>query len=190
MAHRGHLALFPIVVFAALPAFAQTADDRITQLEKRLDALTQEVTQIHQEIDKLKGTSAPAPVPAPSDDLTKVDVVPATPAAPAQAQTAAQPQPSSALTDVQTVNNVFNPAASKVFNPDTSVIGNFFGKTGQSNPYEFGPNDRRSPFKLDEAEVAFQAFVDPYAKANFFFSFTPEGVDVEEGYAQFITLPW
>ena len=55
MAHRGHRALFPIVLFAALPVFAQTADDRLGQLEKRLDALTQEVTQIRQEIDKLKG---------------------------------------------------------------------------------------------------------------------------------------
>ena len=184
MAHRGHRALFPIVLFAALPVFAQTADDRLGQLEKRLDALTQEVTQIRQEIDKLKG-GAPAPsVPAATEDLTKVEVAPQT------APQAAQAAPSSALTDVQTVNNVFNPAASKVFNPDTSVIGNFFGKAGQANPYEFGPNDQRSPFKLDEAEVAFQAFVDPYAKANFFFSFTPEGVDVEEGYAQFVTLPF
>src|SRR5213075_3267814 len=68
--------------------------------------------------------------------------------------------------------------------------GNFIGKVGPANPYEFGPSDQRSPFKLDEAEVAFQAFVDPYAKANFFLSLTPQGIDVEEGYAQFVTLPW
>ena len=43
---------------------------------------------------------------------------------------------------------------------------------------------------MDEAEVAFQAFIDPYAKANFFLSLTPEGIDVEEGYANFITLPY
>jgi len=186
MAHRGHRAFFPMVFFAALPLFAHTADDRITQLEKRLDSLTQEVTQIRQEIDKLKGT--PAPAPAPSDDLTKIDVVQPQP------QPAAQPEPQPAqpptLTDVQTVNNVFNPAASKVFNPDTSVIGNVIGKAGQENPYEFGSSDLRSPFKLDEAEVAFQAFIDPYAKGNFFLSVSPEGIEVEEGYAQFVTLPW
>src|SRR5207302_8215314 len=100
MAHRGHRALFPIVLFAALPVFAQTADDRLGQLEKRLDALTQEVTQIRQEIDKLKG-GAPAPsVPAAAEDLTKIEVAPQT-TAPQPAQAA----PSSALTDVQTVNN-------------------------------------------------------------------------------------
>jgi hypothetical protein len=44
--------------------------------------------------------------------------------------------------------------------------------------------------ELDETEVAFQAFVDPYAKANFFLSLTPAGIDVEEGYAQFVNLPY
>ena len=43
---------------------------------------------------------------------------------------------------------------------------------------------------LDEAEVAFQAWVDPYAKANVFLSVTKQGIDVEEGYAQFVTLPY
>jgi len=168
MTHRGHRVLFPILLFAAFPLVAQTADDRVSQLEKRLDALTQEVAQIRQEIDKLKG--APAP-----DDLTKIDVAQPTP----------QPAAAPSLTDVQTVNNVVNPSASKVFNPDTSVIGNFLGKAGADNPY-----DPRSPFKLDEAEVSFQAFVDPYMKGNFFLSVSPEGIDVEEGYAQFVTLPW
>jgi len=46
------------------------------------------------------------------------------------------------------------------------------------------------PMQLDEAEVAFQAFVDPYAKANVFLSITPHGIDVEEGYATFVTLPY
>ena len=80
MTHRGHRALFPIVFFAALPAFAQTADDRLGQLEKRLDTLTQEVTQIRQEIDKLKGT----PAPASTEDLTKIEVAPLTAPQPGQ----------------------------------------------------------------------------------------------------------
>jgi hypothetical protein len=203
MARRGHLVFFPILFVAALPAFAQTADQRIGQLEKRLDALTQEVTQIRQEIDRLKGTApAAAPTPAPAaaaetEDLTKIDVVqpPAQPQPAATAQatgsTAVTSAPAPpALTDVQTVNNVFNPAASKAFNPDISAIGNFIGKAGQENPFEYGPNNLRAPFRLDEAEVAFQAFIDPYAKGNFFLSVTPDGIDVEEGYAQFVTLPW
>src|ERR1044071_8077885 len=188
MAHRGHRVLFSMIFLFAFPLAAQTADDRVGQLEKRLDALTQEVAQIRQEIDQLKGTPAAAPALAPTpatEDLTKIEVAP-----PPQTAPTATAQPASALTDVQTVNNVFNPAASKVFNPDASVIGNFIGHAGQRNDFEFGPNDVRSPFKLDEAEVAFQAFVDPYMKGNFFLSVSPEGIEVEEGYAQFVTLPW
>src|SRR5437870_686270 len=43
---------------------------------------------------------------------------------------------------------------------------------------------------LDEAEIAFQAFVDPYLKGNFFRSVTKDGIDVEEGYAQAVALPF
>ena len=73
--------------------------------------------------------------------------------------------------------------SSKVFNPDTSVIGNFVGVAGK-NPYS-----TQRPLELTEAEVAFQAIVDPYAKADFFLSATPEGLDVEEGYVTFTSLP-
>jgi hypothetical protein len=192
MARRGHPVLFLIVLFAAAPLFAQTAnDDRVHQLEQKLDALTQQIDSLRQELSQLKGAPA-TPTPAPAEDLTKIGVV--TPSAPAQPAAPQGPnptneQPSTAMTDVQTINNVPNPGASKVFNPDTSVIANFSGKAGRRNDFEF-PGSNRQPMQLEEAEVAFQAFVDPYAKANFFFSVTPAGIDVEEGYAQFVTLPY
>ena len=139
------------------------------------------MSDVREQLDQLKGVAPPPS--AATEDLTKIETVhqlaPPTPTA---------PQPS--LTDVQTINNVLTPGASKVFSPDISVIGNFLGKAGQRNPYEFGPDGMRPPMQLDEAEVAFQAFVDPYAKANFFLSLTPEGIDVEEGYANFVTLPY
>jgi hypothetical protein len=178
------------MLFAAAPLFAQqppaNIEDRVKQLEQRLDTLNQQMTAIRQELDTLKSASpAPAtPAPADADDLTKVDV--ATAAAPAATTPTAAPS----IGDVTTVNNASDPGASKVFNPDTSVIGNFLGKVGQSNPFEFGPDDRRRAMNLDEAEVAFQAWVDPYAKANVIFSVTKGGIDVEEGYAQFVTLPY
>ena len=37
--------------------------------------------------------------------------------------------------------------------------------------------------------MTFQAVVDPYARADFFLSFTPDGVEVEEGFLTFTTLP-
>jgi hypothetical protein len=177
-----------LLAFAAVPLFGQTADDtRITQLEKRLDDLSRQVTEIRQEIDRIKGAATTTPPPAQTEDLTKVEV--AQPAAATSIQTPAKEAPPTALTDVQTVNNVANPGASKVFNPDTSVIGNFLSHAGPKNTFEF-PDNPRAPFRLDETEVAFEAFVDPYAKAKVFLSITPAGIDVEEGYANFVTLPY
>lgn len=179
--------LWASMALAATPLFAQTQNERIEQLEKKLNDLTQQVQTIRTELDQLKG-GAPSPAPASTEaeDLTKVDVT----SAPAtqQSSNSATQQPS--LTNVETVNNQVSPAVAKVFNPDTSVIGNFMGKAGRLNPYEFPNSDPRQAMQLDEAEVAFEAFVDPYAKAKFFLSATPEGLEVEEGYAQFVTLPY
>lgn len=72
---------------------------------------------------------------------------------------------------------------SKIFNPDIAVIGNFLGAAGENDV-------RPAPaFEMNEAEATFQAVVDPYARADFFFSFSPEGVEIEEGYLTFPTLP-
>ncbi len=74
-------------------------------------------------------------------------------------------------------------AASKVFNPDIAVIGDFLGATGRNavNP---------SPaLQMHESEASFQAVVDPYARADFFLSFGESGVDLEEGFVTFPTVP-
>jgi hypothetical protein len=42
---------------------------------------------------------------------------------------------------------------------------------------------------MSEAEGSFQAIVDPYARADFFLAFSPEGVEIEEGFITFPTLP-
>src|SRR5256714_1144643 len=190
MTIRGHLT-FLLITLIALPLAAQqtTIEQRVQQLEKRLDQLSQQMTEVRAQLDELKGGVPPPPAANTEEDLTKIETVNA-PTASTSIQTPAQAPPPNALTDVQTVNNVANPGASKVFNPDTSVIGNFIGKAGPANPYEFGSSDMRPTFQLDEAEVAFQAWVDPYAKANFFLSLSPAGIDVEEGYANFVTLPY
>jgi hypothetical protein len=75
------------------------------------------------------------------------------------------------------------PSSSRVFNPDTSVIANFLGITGK-NPRNTSPT-----FQLTEVEVSLQAVVDPYSRADFFLAAGPEGLEVEEGYITFTTLP-
>ena len=63
------------------------------------------------------------------------------------------------------------------------MIGNFLGATG-SNPVNPEP-----ALQMPESEVSFQAVVDPYARADFFLAFGEEGVDLEEGFLTFPTLP-
>jgi hypothetical protein len=74
-------------------------------------------------------------------------------------------------------------AASKVFNPDMAVIGDFLGAAGRN---QVNPDPA---MQLHESEASFQAVVDPYARADFFISFGEEGVSVEEGYLTFTSLP-
>ena len=73
---------------------------------------------------------------------------------------------------------------SNYFNPSVSVIGNFLAVAGH-NPIENLP-----AASLRESEVALQAIVDPYARADFFLSFSESSVEVEEGFATFTALPW
>jgi hypothetical protein len=72
---------------------------------------------------------------------------------------------------------------SKIFNPDLAVIGNFVGAAGES------PRNPSPALEMQEIETSLQAVVDPYARADFFFAFSPEGVDVEEAFITFPTLP-
>ena len=74
-------------------------------------------------------------------------------------------------------------AASKIFNPDIAVIGNFVGVGGRN---EVRPEQSLA---MREAEASFQAVVDPYARADFFMAFAEEGVDLEEGFVTFPTVP-
>ena len=80
--------------------------------------------------------------------------------------------------------------------PDISVIGRFAAVYYQrdvevESPRDLsivGPADTVKPL-LQELEVAFQAVVDPYARADVFISFGDEGADVEEAYLTTLALP-
>ena len=74
-------------------------------------------------------------------------------------------------------------AASKIFNPDIAVIGDFLGAAGHN---EVNPSPT---FELHETEASFQAIVDPYTRADFFVAFGQEGVELEEGFITFPTVP-
>ena len=71
-------------------------------------------------------------------------------------------------------------ASSKVFNPDISVIGNFVAAGGKN---DVSPTP---PLQLSEVEASFQAVIDPYAKADFFLTFGPEGAGVKNLGAMYV----
>jgi len=80
------------------------------------------------------------------------------------------------------------PRSSLSFNPDIGVIGDFQGSY-------ISKGERNFDMYLNEAEISLQATVDPYARADFFLSFTRDpitgkyGVNVEEGYLTTLSLP-
>jgi hypothetical protein len=122
---------------------------------------------------------AAPPVPAPT---APPGVAPPVTPAPAEAQV---PAGAGGAGGPQGALPVYgNPGAlAKIFNPDISVIGNFLGAVGKNdvNPAPV--------FEMGEAEATFQAIVDPYARADFFLAFSPEGVEIEEGFLTLTSLP-
>ena len=104
-----------------------------------------------------------SPTPAPSPEPTPDPTPVPSPAPP--------PPPAPA------VNPTF-------FNPAIALIGNFLANVGHN------PVDQPPAFQVEESELSLQAVVDPYARADFFLSFNNDGVEVEEAYVTFLTLPW
>ena len=74
-------------------------------------------------------------------------------------------------------------ASSKIFNPDIAVIGNFLGAAGR-NQIDPAPS-----LEMHEAELTFQAVVDPFARADLFLAASPEGLEIEEGFLTLTSLP-
>src|SRR3981081_742976 len=107
---------------------------------------------------------------------------PAPPEAPAP-QAQAQPQ-----IPVQTGAGIsgappLSDATARLMRPATSAIGNLVGAAGHN------PVDQRPSLDVVESELAFSAAVDPYARADLFLTFGESGVEVEEGYMTFTSLP-
>jgi len=157
---------------------AQQVRTELERLRKELEALRQQydqrISSLEQRIEGLAGphvtTVAPAPAAQAATPTTPVQNPPVTPP-----QDPAMPAPPPVA---QTTA-----AGSKVFNPDIAVIANFVGIAGK-NAMSTEPS-----LALREAEVSFQAAVDPYARADFFLAAGPEGVEIEEGFITFTSLP-
>lgn len=183
---------------SAAPSFAQSppqtpqAQADPQQIRQELDRLRREFESIRDSYGarlaaleaKLAGTTTAAPA-AQAPVTGAVQPVVPTPEQPAPGAAAAVPQGATGAGGPEGALPVYGNSAalSKVFNPDMAAIGNFVGAAGK-NSVEPLP-----ALNMQEAELTFQAIVDPYARADFFFSATPDGIDLEEGFLTLTSLP-
>jgi hypothetical protein len=154
------------VVFSVMAVMLYAGPEAASAQTADVQAIRQEIEQLRKDFEArltaLESKLADASVPAPPE-------VP-----PPEAARLPEAPPSVAQAA---------PPTSKVFNPDMAVIGDFLGAAGRNrvNP---------SPaLEMHESEASFQAIVDPYARADFFIAFGEEGVELEEGFMTFPTLP-
>ncbi len=177
---------------------AQTND----KVEERLKADEDRIRALEEEIKALKtalaAVTSAAPVAVGQIPNATPEVAAAPPPPAPEAATQPPPEPQAPARAPQTVAAapllpgetpgqlpVYGgaSAAAKALNPDISVIGDFLGAVGK-NPMHGGP-----ALEMHESEVGLQAIVNPYARADFFLSFGEEGVNLEEGYLTFTSLP-
>src|SRR5213593_3673827 len=168
--------LLVFVITLVSEGYAQTSTvAEIDALRAQIDALKADYDQRLQALERRFAALQSQAQPAPAT----------------QTPTAAPPQTAEVPAGAQGAGGPTGPlpvyggaaAGSKIFNPDIAVIGDFLGAAG-SNKVNPEP-----ALTMHESEAAFQAIVDPYARADFFFSFGEQGVNLEEGYLTFPAIP-
>jgi hypothetical protein len=153
-----------------------TADMRMNALEEQVHALAEQVTFLRGELKALRDAKSSGGAPDSRVLLASSHLEPgmASSFGPAAPETPASQVPQ---TQAGATSNA------KLLNPDISLIGDFIGTAGH-NAVSPSPS-----MQLHETEVGMQAIIDPYARADAFLSFGETGVNVEEGYVTFTSLP-
>jgi len=162
------------------------ADTRIDVLEQQIRTLAEEVALLRGELKALRDAKSTDAAPegrvllasshieagtvSSGSAIGAPEAIPQVPQT--QAAGGAQPQTYGGAT-----------SNAKLLNPDISLIGDFIGTAGHN-----AVSPSRS-LELHESEVGMQAIIDPYARADAFISFGETGVNVEEGYVTFTSLP-
>jgi hypothetical protein len=163
-----------------------TEDQRIKALEDQVQLLTQQLSLLRGELAFQREANTAAPEFDPHVVLTSVHSGLATlseaPVAKDTNVANLSPQENSIQSPrLQTYGGATSNA--KLLNPDISMIGDFIGTVGHNSVVP-----SRS-LELHESELGVQAIIDPYARGDFFISFGEQGVNVEEGYITFTSLP-
>jgi hypothetical protein len=165
---------------------AESAQEtRMRTLEEQVRTLAAEVAVLRGELRAVHDAKSAEPASDPRILLTSAHVEPGMlPANPSSIPASAPPDPAPGapqMAQTQTYGGATSNA--KLLNPDISLIGDFIGTAGRNNV-----SPSRS-LELHESEVGMQAIIDPYARADAFISFGETGVNVEEAYVTFTSLP-
>jgi hypothetical protein len=200
------LLLLPGVLFAqGQAAFDQKADAKNDprkdpKKDVQMMVLEERVRALEAEVNSLKGAlkSVMALVKGPQAGNGRM-VLASTPAAPPAASppeetssAAAGPPGPVPQGGAQLPNYGGSVSAAKALNPDISVIGDFLGAIGSQRTQTAGLGSTQTPvpaLEMHETEVGLQEVIDPYARADVFISFGESGVNVEEAYLTFTSLP-
>jgi hypothetical protein len=160
-------------------------ETRMRTLEEQVRTLAEEVAVLRGELKAVRDAKSAEPASDPRILLTAEHIEPGMlPANPPPTAASASPglaPASPQVAQTQTYGGATSNA--KLLNPDISLIGDFIGTAGHNT---ISPS--RS-LELHESEVGMQAIIDPYARADAFISFGETGVNVEEGYVTFTSLP-
>jgi len=160
-------------------------ETRMRTLEEQVRSLAEEVAVLRGELKAVRDAKSAQPASDPRILLTAAHVEPGMlPANPTPIAASAPPDPAPGAPQVAQTQT-FGGATSnaKLLNPDISLIGDFIGNAGH-NAVSPSPS-----MQLHETEVGMQAIIDPYSRADAFISFGETGVNVEEGYITFTSLP-
>src|SRR6266851_67753 len=170
---------------AAAPSAPLAEERRMRTLEEQVHALAEEVAVLRGELKAVRDAKSAEPASDSRVLLTTAHVEPGMlPANPPPIAASASPDPAPAAPQVaQTQTYGGATSNAKLLNPDISLIGDFIGTAGHNT---ISPS--RS-LELHESEVGMQAIIDPYARADAFISFGETGVNVEEAYVTFTSLP-
>ncbi len=177
-------AIVLVGVLLLLPAgvAAQQPDPAEKTREERLAALEERMRTLEAELRELKAAQAPL---GPGQAVPAKLLLASAPAPDALADPAPASGPAQTQGGTSAQLPVYGGAtgAAKALNPDISVIGDFLGAVGRNRV-------RPVPtLEFHETEISFQAIVDPFARADFFVSLNREGIELEEGYLTFTSLP-
>ena len=197
--------LFVVVCAKAqeVPTNGPSGTKTAANSEARMQTLEQQVSMLAEQVALLRGqlkvladakgsgegpgarlvlTSASVDASAPATAESSSLSVASAAALPAAAPAAPVPQAQALQsTQIQTFGGASGNA--RLLNPDISLIGDFIGAVGHNDVSQL------PSMQLHESELGVQAIIDPYARADVFISFGEQGVNVEEGYVTFTSLP-